>query len=329
MNKRDETTIINEEPSVLPRISERYALGAAVVSAGTPRVLARRRNDWRIRVLSSALLIVAFSLGGVLAYWASQQSGENLAIEETLTGVVTPSPPDRQPPPQRSSGDELIAAEVAPLRAPPAPSASAFRFNPTETRPHVQAPEPPEPPAVAVIDQLPPVTQSPAIDPPEPPAVASIDPTPRVTETPATISPAPEPARPQAQNVSPAPAPSARDDLLELGDSFLASGDVEWARRYYQNAIARGNAKAALAMGWTFDPIYRERSNRSYLTPDPQEAISWYNQAYVMGEREAAKARLDDLYIWLDHQSLTGDSSANNVAATRSAHQRIGSSYAR
>ncbi len=126
-----------------------------------------------------------------------------------------------------------------------------------------------------------------------------------------------EPAEPESQ--APAPqrsagqpsqglatiAPTARDDLLELGDSFLAAGDVEWARRYYETAVAEGSAKAALALGWTYDPQYRERSNRSHVRPDATRAMAWYRVALDMGAGGQARTRLEDLVAWLrrrDHR---------------------------
>jgi hypothetical protein len=103
------------------------------------------------------------------------------------------------------------------------------------------------------------------------------------------------------------------DDVLSLGDEFLAVGDVEWARRYYRSGVSQGNAMAAVAMGWTFDPIYRERSNHANVVPDAKRAIAWYREARDMGARSAAEVRLADLRQWLEEKAHLGEPGAKDV----------------
>lgn len=100
----------------------------------------------------------------------------------------------------------------------------------------------------------------------------------------------------QVDDTEEAPAPPRPiKEIIAMGDSFRASGDVAWARKFYWAAQERGSAKAAAALGETYDPRYVDKNDR----PDPQVARELYEQAARQGDHDAAK-QLDDLDSWLN-----------------------------
>jgi len=71
--------------------------------------------------------------------------------------------------------------------------------------------------------------------------------------------------------------------LLARGDWLLAKGDVTSARLLYERAAGAGEARAAVRLGETFDPVYLEHSNLRGLQGDPETAVFWYRHARDLG----------------------------------------------
>jgi TPR repeat protein len=67
--------------------------------------------------------------------------------------------------------------------------------------------------------------------------------------------------------------------LLSRGDAMLSLGDISAARLLYERAAALGSARAATAVGKTFDPAFLAAIHASVLRPDPAAAASWYRKA--------------------------------------------------
>ena len=71
--------------------------------------------------------------------------------------------------------------------------------------------------------------------------------------------------------------------LLARGDWFLATGDITAARLLYKRAAYAGEARAAVRLGETFDPVYLDGSHLRGLQGDRDMAVFWYRHARDLG----------------------------------------------
>ena len=94
-----------------------------------------------------------------------------------------------------------------------------------------------------------------------------------------------EPVRAVVQRL----APEEVDTLIKRADDFLQIGDIAAARLALRRAASAGNAKAALALGMTYDPTVLAEQGVLGLTPDPDQARSWYQRAAELGSPEAPR----------------------------------------
>jgi len=106
---------------------------------------------------------------------------------------------------------------------------------------------------------------------------------------------------PEASAFQPsAPAVSRRLDAGELtalvarGNALVATGDLAGARLLYRRAAEGGNARAALTLAETYDPVVLETLGESGLAPNVAMARLWYKKANELGSTEAL-ARLEKL----------------------------------
>lgn len=113
------------------------------------------------------------------------------------------------------------------------------------------------------------------IDPAERAAAA---PTPIVRAAPRAAAPAPA----QAARLSP-----QEEAMMERASSLLANNDVSSARLLYEHLANNGSARAALAMGQTYDPAYLRSIDPKGLKADVAKARQWYKRAADMGDQEA------------------------------------------
>ena len=82
--------------------------------------------------------------------------------------------------------------------------------------------------------------------------------------------------------------------LLAQGEAYLKTGDVVGARMFFKKAADAGDARAAIAMGMTYDPkIFASLKVRG-MVPDVQAARRWYQRAVDLGSKDAYD-RLDQL----------------------------------
>ena len=82
--------------------------------------------------------------------------------------------------------------------------------------------------------------------------------------------------------------------LLERGQSFIGTGNIAAARMILEGLAEQGNAKAAFAMGQSYDPDFLRRMNVMGSLPDAAQARKWYLRAAELGS-EQANARLSVL----------------------------------
>ena len=93
--------------------------------------------------------------------------------------------------------------------------------------------------------------------------------------------------------VSPAAAATvvpASARLLKEGDMRLAAGEVETARRIYEQAYALGAVAGAMGVARTYDPNVIEALGSASSKANQNQAISWYRKALAAGELSAETA---------------------------------------
>jgi hypothetical protein len=76
--------------------------------------------------------------------------------------------------------------------------------------------------------------------------------------------------------------------LLARGDWLFATGNVASARLHYERAADAGEARAAVRLGETFDPVYLDYPHLHGLQGDPGAAVFWYRRARDLGATAVA-----------------------------------------
>jgi len=102
---------------------------------------------------------------------------------------------------------------------------------------------------------------------------------------------------------TPAPPPSSSNGndvsgLIDRAHALLSVGDVHSARLVLRRAFERGDPRAALELGGTYDPLVLKRLNISAINfyADAAQARDWYRRAADLGSTEAVQ-RMKDLAL--------------------------------
>lgn len=74
------------------------------------------------------------------------------------------------------------------------------------------------------------------------------------------------------------------------GDGLLKSGDLEGARKAYQQAWTGGSPDGALGMAKTYDPVILATLTVNDAEPNAVQALEWYQRAATAGKSEALSA---------------------------------------
>jgi hypothetical protein len=82
-------------------------------------------------------------------------------------------------------------------------------------------------------------------------------------------------------------SPDELDKLITRGEKFLEAGDVSAARLVLERAAEAHDARAALALGSTYDPNVLSRMGVVGVQPDSERARQWYERAAEFGSGEA------------------------------------------
>jgi hypothetical protein len=229
----------------------------------------RRVNGPRLLLISRLCLasILVAAAAGTGIFWLTYSAGEKATAESALP---------TEAPAKASKPTSLIRG----LAAMPPVAGTAQSATLSE----------PTPPAAA-SDWEAQVSFGP---PPSPPG----GPQPKVATTPAakTLEATSTFGSPAPRNQPTVPAFSAAEiaRLLSRGDWLFAMGDVASARRLYERAADAGEAKAAMKLGETFDPVFLDHSHLRGLHGDPGTAVFWYRRARDLGDTGVA-SRLDRL----------------------------------
>jgi hypothetical protein len=64
---------------------------------------------------------------------------------------------------------------------------------------------------------------------------------------------------------------------------MFAKGNIASARLLYERAADAGEARAAVKLGETFDPVYLDGSNLRGTKGEPDTAVFWYRHARDLG----------------------------------------------
>nr|WP_294507730.1 ATP-binding protein [uncultured Rhodopila sp.] len=129
------------------------------------------------------------------------------------------------------------------------------------------------------------------------PEQGAAPPPPAVPAAPIEAAPAPPPPpQPVTQPAAPPPAAKPAESLapdlmaavMRRGEQSLSLGDIAAARLLFRHAADAGNARAAVAMGKTYDPDYLTASPAQSERPDLGLAAEWYRRAVALGDPQAA-----------------------------------------
>jgi hypothetical protein len=75
--------------------------------------------------------------------------------------------------------------------------------------------------------------------------------------------------------------------FISLAEKFLKAGDIAPARLLLRRAAEAGDARAALALGVTYDPRMLQPLRGGGIMPDAAMARAWYEKAKEFGSTEA------------------------------------------
>jgi hypothetical protein len=103
----------------------------------------------------------------------------------------------------------------------------------------------------------------------------------------ATASATPTQQSAPEQAARPGPDDEQIDLLIERSQKLVTEGDVGAARTLLQHAAEAGDARAALSLGGTYDPIILAILQVHGVTPDVSLACDWYKRASDLGSQEA------------------------------------------
>jgi hypothetical protein len=78
--------------------------------------------------------------------------------------------------------------------------------------------------------------------------------------------------------------------LMKRGAELVANGNIGAARLMFQPVAEAGEAKAALALAETYDPLVLEKMGAKGITPDVALAQRWYEKAKTLGATAAPES---------------------------------------
>ncbi len=93
-------------------------------------------------------------------------------------------------------------------------------------------------------------------------------------------------AQPKSEAIDKLPSEQIAQ-LLKRGNDLISSGDLAAARLVLKRAAQAGDARAALALAGTYDPVTLQRFPVHGLSPDLAMARHWYEKAKELGSPDA------------------------------------------
>ena len=299
---RDNSGLINE-PLRLGIVVEDPAPGISVTIRRMPsdaRLTAGKRiglSEWRVPVrdIADAAIIPPADFVGGLILSAELRGADGTALVATFFGLTWTSPPPPRNLPASASASAAPAAAI--VAAPPPPQAVAPPPPPAVT---AAAPSTPVLPAATLPPADLPSSDLPSSDSPSaelatagsPPAVSAPTAPPPAASPPAAL-PAPAMTTSPAR-AEPGPTPNEIAGFVRRAQELVASGDLPGARTYLTRAAEAHDARAALLLAKTFDPMVSRHLSGADQGPDVAQARDWYQKAREWGAPEAQR-QLDAL----------------------------------
>lgn len=268
----------------LPRSLDPYVFDEPVVTAP-------QRRFRPLHIGLTALAAIALAAPAIHYLWVEASStgarkNDNFGLRFDLANSKTEEryiPMPAEPPKPR------VTALSPAVGAPMPPSAQAV----LPVQQAVPAPSQPGPAQLAPLPQRPQSVlpeQDRNLTPPQPaPAAQSI---PATRPMPAAPAAAPNVAADQVSSgnrISRKLDPEQIEILMKQGESFIAVGDLVTARTVFQRAAEAGDAKAALAVGATYDPIMLLKLGVRGVQANVAMARDWYERAKDLGSAEARR----------------------------------------
>lgn len=270
---RDNSGAINE-PLGLGVSVEAAVPGASVTIKRMPadaKLTAGRRmsaSQWRVpaQEISDTAIIPPTDFVGELKLSAELQSSDGATLVTTFVRLIWTS--------AAPAGGTLPASASAATASPgpvvPGPVVPAQQQAQTMASPPAAA-------AVTTSAATPLAVTTPALTPPVPVVTAPALPTPQARAEP-------------TQELS----PNEIAALVRRAQELLASGDLQDARTLLTRAAEAHDARAALLLAKTFDPMTSRQLGATDQGPDLAQARNWYQRAREWGSPEAQR-QLDAL----------------------------------
>jgi len=209
---------------------------------------------------------------------ATSQRDKYAPIVKSTSRVGVPDPQPAEPA-RVASAAPAPSAPVAPTPSGQAANA-VFAVASADPKAAFQVPAPVKP------QQQPVQAPQPAQAQPAPPPVVV---QPVAVQQPPQPAPAVQSLAPQRVQSQRILSPDELDRLIGRGEAFLEQGDVAAARLVLQRAAEGRSARAALALGSTYDPNVLRKMGAVGVQPDPDQARSWYERAAEFGSGEATQ----------------------------------------
>jgi hypothetical protein len=236
----------------------------ARLTAGVPLSF----TEWRVPAeqVSSAMVIPPADFVGELNLSAELRNPEGAAQVTSFMQLVWKA---------AAPAASLVTSSTVPAAAVPAPQPLPSQSLPQpQLQQQQQPPQPPQQqqPQQQTIAALPPAAA------PQPPAAAP-------------------PPQPPAQPRADAPrdlSPNEIASMVRRAQEMLANGDIKAARLLLLRAAEARDARAALALAKTYDPIALRQLSTADPGPDVAQARNWYQRAREWGAPEAQR-QLDAL----------------------------------
>jgi hypothetical protein len=271
MNEPLELGVSVDAPDPAATVTVKGMPPGARLTAGVPLSF----TEWRVPAveISTAMVIPPADFVGELNLSAELRNAEGAALVTSFMQLVWRA---------AAPATALVTANAAPAAAKPAPQSP----QPLAPQAMLQQPAPQAAPQQASPQQQP-TQQQPSTQPPAPPQSQTVAALPTAT---ATTTPPPASRADAPRELSPNEIAS----MVRRAQELLANGDVKAARLLLLRAAEAHDARAALSLAKTFDPIALRQLNTADPGPDLAQARNWYQRAREWGSPEAQR-QLDAL----------------------------------
>jgi len=223
-------------------------------------------------------LALAVAIAGVGAF---------IAVGKLSVSLPDASGASDQPQPKTAVASRFdFPAPAAPdTKAPETKTISESVASETQARPSqpiMTTPAAPQP-------ELPPMKVATAT--PTLPAAAAAPSNPVIASPPAVPAPAAPPVVASAVDAPPGLDPNSEEvaSLVKRGEGLATAGDIAAARLMLRRAAESHNARAALALAATYDPLVLKKIGAFGVSPDVATARRWYEKAQEYGSAEAPR----------------------------------------